>query len=262
VNARDAMPIGGSLSIGVAGAQLDEAYAEGHVGVSPGSYVELLVSDTGVGIDRETQSRVFEPFFTTKEPGKGTGLGLSTVDGIVRQSGGHIWLYSEPGIGTSFKIYLPRLDAAGDREVTPAVGDAPRGGHETILLVEDEAGVRLLARRILERAGYAVLEAASAPEALVIVNDRAGEIDLLLTDVVMPGGFGSEVARGLAARNPSCVVIYMSGYADETIRQRGSLDAGAALVHKPFTGEALLGAVERALNSGERRARDDGEHRV
>jgi len=224
------------------------------VGVVPGSYAELRVTDTGTGIDRETQSHVFEPFFTTKEAGSGTGLGLSTVDGIVRQSGGHIWLYSEEGLGTTFKIYFPRLDAAGHGATTLPAEGAQRQGNETVLVVEDEDGVRLLTRRLLERAGYTVRDADSPAAAATYLADHAAEVDVLLSDVVMPGGFGSDVARDLLERNPAARVVFMSGYADATIRQRSSLDPGAQLLHKPFTRSTLLWAIEDALATSTRRS--------
>ncbi len=249
VNARDAMPQGGKLVIETANAELDETYAARHVAVRPGPYVMLAVSDTGHGMDAETRARVFEPFFTTKEPGKGTGLGLSTVYGIVKQSGGHIWVYSEPEHGTTFKIYLPRVEDAAETPVPHAQPLTPAGGAETILLVEDDGGVRSLARRVLESQGYRVLEARQGDEALAISAWYEGPIALMLTDLVMPGKGGRELARCFASVRPDMRVLYMSGYTDKAIFQRQVFDPGTAFLSKPFTPDELARKVREVLDT-------------
>ena len=249
VNARDAMPRGGKLSIETSNVYLDESYAREHVSVDPGEYVMLAISDTGCGMNEETRQRIFEPFFTTKESGKGTGLGLSMVYGIVKQSGGNIWVYSEEGRGTTFKIYFPRVTA--EAEEYRRVGDTfemPKG-TETILLVEDAALVRTLARQVLETAGYKVLEAASAEAALTICEPNGTRIDLLLTDVVMPGMSGNDMSKILLARQPDMPVLYMSGYTDEAIVQHGVLEAGINFLQKPFSPGALALKVREVLDA-------------
>jgi PAS domain S-box-containing protein len=246
VNARDAMPNGGKLRIETANVELDANYARDHVSVKPGPYVMLAVSDTGVGMDTETQAHIFEPFYTTKG-GRGTGLGLSTVYGIVKQSGGYIWVYSEPGAGTTFKVYLPlvgeRVEAAS---LTLAESDDQKA-TETILLVEDEEAVRDLAQTILEAQGYSVLVADSAAHAEQLAVRGSQKIQLLLTDVVMPGGGGRELARRITARNPKIRVLFMSGYTDNVIAEGGVLEAGVAFLQKPFTPRALRQKVREAL---------------
>jgi two-component system, cell cycle sensor histidine kinase and response regulator CckA len=249
VNARDAMPKGGTLTIETANAVLDGHYPQRHEPVAPGAYVLLSVNDTGVGMDRATQERLFEPFFTTKGIGRGTGLGLATAYGVVSQSGGHIWVYSEPGRGTTFKIYLPRVYEDADVAGTPAVAHAPTGGSETILLVEDEAPVRQLARRVLENAGYRVVEAEGPREALAVAHRNGDAIDLLLSDVVMPGSGDVSLHAELAAARPSLKVLYMSGYADETMVQRGWLSIGMPYLAKPFTAHELVQKVRDVLDS-------------
>ena len=248
VNARDAMPQGGRLIVETANIDLDDEYVRRHVGARPGPHVMLAVSDTGTGIPHEIQSQIFEPFFTTKEQGKGTGLGLATVYGIVKQSGGYIEVDSEPGRGTTFRVYLPRLDAEPapvDRSARPA---AAAGGTETILLVEDEEGVRELARDILRASGYTVLEARNGPEALLLCERHQGQLDMLLTDVVMPRMSGRELAERLAPLRPDLSVLYMSGYTDDAVIRHGVLGAGTAFLQKPFTPAALVLRVRETLD--------------
>src|ERR1041384_3720649 len=249
VNSRDAMPEGGKLTIETANVELDESYATEHVDARAGRHVMLAISDNGAGMDKETRSRVFEPFFTTKEQGKGTGLGLSTVYGIVKQSGGHIGLYSEPGMGTTFKIYLPEVEDELDKKPTPTTAAGYPKRHETALLVEDEASFRKLARTILERNGYKVIEAASGDEASVTSGEYAGRIDLMLTDVVMPGTSGRELAQVVASARPEMKVLYMSGYTDDAIVHHGILDADTPFIQKPFNPETLLQRVRDLLDA-------------
>jgi len=249
VNSRDAMPQGGNLTIETMSVDLDEDYANSHVGAVPGGYVMLAVSDTGTGMDEDTQAHIFDPFFTTKEKGKGTGLGLSTVYGIVKQSGGNILVYSEVGQGTTFKVYLPELAGVAQKAAAEGVETPVRGGSETILLVEDEEVVRGLARKILENAGYRVVAASRGEEAVRLCLEQAEPIDLLLTDVVMPETSGKEVADRLREMQPGLRVLFMSGYTDEAIVHHGVLDADVKFIQKPFTPAALARKVREVLDS-------------
>ncbi len=247
VNARDAMPRGGQLTLETGNVTLDDQFASTYATVQPGPHVMLAVSDTGIGMDAALQSRLFEPFFTTKERGKGTGLGLSTTYGIVKQSGGSIWVYSEPGVGTTFKIYLPRCEEPLAESEAPPPPLTTRQGTETVLLVEDEAEVRRLVERLLRMQGYTVLSAPSPAEAISAAR-AAGRIDLLVTDVIMPGMNGREMASVLAAERPRMRVLYMSGYTDAAIAQQGILEPGTAFLSKPFTPDVLARKVREVLD--------------
>ncbi|MGQ0704057.1 MAG: ATP-binding protein, partial [Gemmatimonadales bacterium] len=248
VNARDAMPEGGHLTIETMDAELDAAAAVLRPDVQPGRYVALVVSDTGVGMDEATRQRIFEPFFTTKPAGKGTGLGLATVYGIVKQSGGHIWVYSEPSHGATFKIYFPRVDEPVTAEhPQPAQPAAALTGTETVLLVEDDDQVREVTRRILVEYGYRVLPTGRPERALDILTREAGPVHLLLSDVVLPGMSGPQLARAAQARRPGLRVLYQSGYSEEAVDEHGLLGANARLVPKPFSASTLLTAVRETL---------------
>jgi CheY-like chemotaxis protein len=248
VNARDAMRDGGCLSIETKTATVDRDEAEAHPPIRPGRYVVMNVSDTGCGMDDETKSRAFDPFFTTKAQGQGTGLGLATVYGIVKQNKGFIWIESERDAGTTVSVYLPRTDKPlGSRQATTALEGA-RGGSETILVVEDDEMVRKLARRILERAGYDVLEAPNGGAALSLVESCGPRLDLLLTDVIMPDMNGRELAKKILALRPATKVMYTSGYSDDAIAHHGVLNPGVSLVEKPFSGAVLVSAVRDVLD--------------
>jgi CheY-like chemotaxis protein len=248
VNARDAMLDGGKITIETGNVELGQDYATIHASVRPGRYVFLAVSDTGIGMDGALQKRVFDPFFTTKEVGKGTGLGLSTVYGIVKQSGGNIWLYSEPGIGTTFKVYLPRVDEAVDQEIECELLGIPQR-TETILLVEDEEIVRTMTRQILEMSGHKVLEAACGSEAIRICGSYEGPVHLMLTDVVMPLMNGPSLVKEVMRIRPDIKTLFMSGYTDNAILRHGILEEGMPFLQKPFSPDGLALKVRDVLNS-------------
>ena len=250
VNARDAMPEGGTLTVRTQNADVDAASSRSHFGIAPGNYALFSVADTGVGIDADTQKRIFEPFFTTKDKTRGAGLGLSTVYGIVSQSGGQIFVSSEPGRGTEFTVYLPREGAPRTGAGTGAGAPVTlRPGSETILLVEDEDAVRNLTRRLLETGGYTVLQASNAEQALEVAQGHSGRLDMLLTDVVMPGMSGPELARGLLAVRPQLRVLFVSGYPDEALPSEGGLEADASFLQKPFTPETLARKIREVLDA-------------
>jgi PAS domain S-box-containing protein len=253
VNARDAMPNGGRISIETQNAALDEQYTSEHSPVVSGRYIMLAVTDNGFGMDRDTREHAFDPFFTTKEAGKGTGLGLATVYGIVKQSGGYCWIYSEPGVGTTVKLYFPEVSAAaafGSATEHPFSATMPNRGSETILLVEDEEAVRGLTCRILERQGYRVIPAQHGRDAMEIATKEEGRIDLVLTDVVMPGMSGRGLVERLAGIRPAIKSLYMSGYTDDDIIRRGFIEPSKSFLQKPFTSEALLQTVRKVLDEG------------
>jgi len=250
VNARDAMPQGGRLTIETAEVELDRSYVTGHVPTRPGRYVLLAISDTGVGMDAATKARLFEPFFTTKEPGRGTGLGLATVYGIVKQSDGYIWAYSELGHGTTFKMYLPRVAELATAPESTRGTPTPARGSETVLVVEDQEEVRNLTQRVLEARGYAVLAAANGAEALEIVDRHPTPIHLMITDVVMPGMNGREVAQLACAKRKDLKVLFVSGYTGEAVFQHRLLEPGVAFLQKPFTPDALARKTREVLDDG------------
>jgi PAS domain S-box-containing protein len=248
VNARDALPVGGRVAIETANVELDESYAMKHGPVRPGSYVMLAVSDSGIGMNEETKRRLFEPFFTTKEPGKGTGLGLATVYGIVTQSNGYIWVHSEPGSGSTFKVYLPRAD----KDECVSTGDASQKvigvGTETLLIVEDDEAVRLLTRVMLEKAGYRVFDAGNPQQAEALFAENPTLFDLLLTDVIMPGLSGPKLFERLDRLRPGLKVLYVSGYTDDAMAHQGQLDPGVGFLQKPFTADELSRLVRVVLD--------------
>jgi CheY-like chemotaxis protein len=250
INARDAMPSGGKLTIETADVELTEDYVHSHAGVRPGPYVRLAVSDTGGGMTAEVKARIFEPFFTTKAPGKGTGLGLAVLHGIVKEAGGHVEVYSELGIGTTFKIYLPRVDQPA--RSSKSAHDSPQAprGTETILLVEDETGVRALTRHILARCGYTVLEAAGGDEALRIAREHSRPIELLVTDVVMPGLGGRKLAEQVLRRHSEAKVLYLSGYTEDAVVRSGILHEQVQFLQKPFSLLGLARKVREVLDDG------------
>jgi len=246
VNAKDAMPNGGKLTIETQNVVVDESHRGGQTFIRPGNYVLLSVSDSGMGMDKETQSRIFEPFFTTKEKGKGTGLGLSTVYGIVKQSGGYVMVQSEVGHGSSFHIYLPQVEGTAEKRALPVAG-AAAGGTETILLVEDEESVRQLVRDTLESNGYRVVEAENGEAGLQAAAAHSGNIDIVITDVVMPGMGGREMAQQLAKVRPETKVLYLSGYTEDAILNEGTIERGTAFLQKPFTLQSLSRKVREVL---------------
>jgi len=251
VNARDAMPDGGKLAIETANVELDETYTRSHVGVEPGAFVLLSISDTGFGMDEQTQANLFEPFFTTKEQGKGTGLGLATVYGIVKQSGGHIWVCSELERGTTFKVFLPQAEGAAQPAASTRAPAGPeqRGGGEYILVVEDEDAVRGLLDEMLTGLGYRVALAANGGEALLLVEEKGRKPDLLITDVVMPQMSGKLLAERLRRRHPDLKTLFMSGYTDDVIARQRALDPGSSFIQKPFNISDLAAKVRALLSA-------------
>ena len=249
VNARDAMPQGGKLTIETANVELDEKFCRAHGEITPGSYVMLAVSDTGTGMDEGTRSRAFDPFFTTKPPGKGTGLGLATVYGTVKQSGGSIFVRSQAGAGTTFEIYLPKVAKKSTKKSFPGGDSEAQGGEETVLVVEDEAGVRELVNRILTGLGYKVVEAGDGDEALEYLQHGPDSIDLLLADVVLPGSLqGNELAQVLGWMRPGVPVLFISGHPREALGRAGKLAVGVRLLEKPFSPDKLARQVRSALD--------------
>lgn len=249
VNARDAMPSGGKLLIETANVTIGQEIMDRHMDALPGNHVMLAVSDTGIGMTEEVKSHLFEPFFTTKGPGKGSGLGLATVYGIVRQHKGAIWAYSEPGRGTTFKIYLPRCEDLPGALPLELSAQPSLGGTETVLVVEDEVSVRKATERTLKRLGYTILQAQCGEDALLAAEGHTGEIHLLLTDIVMPGMNGRELARRISARRPGIKVIFMSGYTDTVIKNNGTLPNGMEFLQKPFSADTLAAKVRKTLDN-------------
>ncbi len=247
VNGRDAMTSGGRLTVETANVELDESFMQDVV-IHPGPYVMLAVSDNGMGMSEATRQRLFEPFFTTKDPGKGTGLGLATVYGIVKQSGGYVWVFSELGKGATFKVYLPRVDVAGRVEIASSVAEPSAVGTETVLVVEDQDAVRLLTCRILERAGYRVFEAPNPEQAKALFTKNGTHVSLLVTDVIMPGSSGPKLFEHLSKQQPDLKVLFVSGYTDDTIAHQGELDPGVEFLQKPYTADALNRRVREVLD--------------
>jgi signal transduction histidine kinase/CheY-like chemotaxis protein len=258
INSRDAMPDGGAITIETANVELDREHSRTHPSSTPGPYIMLRITDTGVGMDDETRQRVFEPFFTTKPVGRGTGLGLSTVYGIVKQSGGNIWVDSEPGKGATFTIYLPQAADEAQRTRADSEQSQPHSGSEKVLLVEDEASVRGLAREILEACGYEVFEASNGHEAFDRFERECVEIDLLITDIVMPGMSGRELSEKVASRCPHIKVLFTSGYTDDAIIRHGIVDQGKNFLQKPFTFDGLARKVRAVLDESGKPARVNG----
>jgi two-component system cell cycle sensor histidine kinase/response regulator CckA len=248
INASDAMPGGGRIIIETGNAELDESYSQMHISVMPGPYVRLVVSDTGTGMNEETREHMFEPFFTTKKEGKGTGLGLSMVYGIVKQSGGNIWVYSEPGRGTAFKIYLPRVFEKAEKVTEELPDESPRGGTETVLVLEDEEMIRQIVSVVLTESGYTARCVKSGEDALALCEADRGPIHLLLSDIVLPGMSGRESAKRLITMRPGMRVLYMSGYTANSIVHHGVLEPDVAFLQKPFTPATLLKKVREVLD--------------
>jgi CheY-like chemotaxis protein len=245
------MPSGGKLIIETSSVDLDDGYVRGHTGANPGSYVKLSMSDTGIGMNQEVRGHIFEPFFTTKEVGRGTGLGLATVYGIVKQSGGNIWVYSEPGLGTTFSIYLPRIKEATKTASAAAAGAEYPEGSGKVLLVEDDGAVRSLMSVILEDCGYAVVEASNGEEGLEIFSNHQSAIDLIITDVVMPRMSGKEMAERIQATRPEMKVLFVSGYTQIAVQHSGLLEGGSNFLQKPFTPKSLARKVQELMRSPE-----------
>jgi CheY-like chemotaxis protein len=250
INARDAMPEGGTLRFETSNVTVDGDYASTHLGLDPGPYVMLAVTDTGHGMDPLTKAQIFEPFFTTKEAGKGTGLGLATVYGIVKQSGGSIYVYSEPGHGATFKVYLPCVGLCAPFQERAEVGGSAARRGEVVLLAEDRADVRRFTARVLRESGYEVLEAESGEAALALARDHAGPVHVLLSDAVMPGMSGKILAERLRATQPEMRVVFMSGYTDDAVLARNVVEAGITFLQKPFTPARLAAAVRSVLDEG------------
>jgi CheY-like chemotaxis protein len=247
------MPAGGTLSIETAMVRVDESYVQRHAIVPSGDYVLLTVTDSGQGIAPEHMAHIFEPFYTTKEAGKGTGLGLATVYGIVKQNGGFVWVYSEPGLGTTFKVYLPQVQPLSREVSVIKLAELSPHGCETLLLVEDEASVRLASSQFLTRSGYTVVEASNGEEALRVSRAHPGQIDLMVTDVVMPKMGGPTLAQWLADERPNMKVLFVSGYAENTVLRHGKIDVATRFLQKPFSGKMLARKVREVLEGSEGR---------
>jgi CheY-like chemotaxis protein len=256
INARDAMPDGGALTVETRNVELTEDYIARRRGVSivPGRYAALLISDTGHGMDRETMKRLFEPFFTTKEVGKGSGLGLAMVYGIVKQSGGYIWVYSEPGLGTTLKLYFPAVSEVPAPQPQPVAEEPPTTASGTVLVVEDDSLVRSMVRRALSEAGFRVIEAANGDEAIALVQSDSAGVDAVLTDLAMPELGGRELAQRLRAGWPDLPVVFMSGYTNDDVTRRGLLDAGVPFLEKPVSPEALSRKMRQVLEGTPRKS--------